>query len=277
MEASLILSARAGNAEADKAKILRYAFGKGYRTAEIKDRGFAKVELGFENFQEANRCLEDKWEQGREREILFELPDRAKKCKGIITGWDLNATLDELVSAMVSSVDVVAVERLKRKIYDRETKNVIESVSRVVCITWEGSCVPPEIRIYGRLSGLRVRPFVDNVLQCFNCYKFGYLIKYCKARPVCIACGEGFHGKCQREWNCVNCGGRHKPTSKRCGVYQHNFEIKKIMAIENVPFKEAQEIMQKRVPRNREKINRERENNREERNFSGRIVERGWE
>lgn len=134
-------------------------------------------------------------------------------------GWDLNATLDELVSAMVSSMDVVAVERLKRKVYDRETKNVIESVSPVVCITWEGSCVPPEIRIYGGLSGLRVRPFVDNVLQCFNCYKFGYLIKHCKARPVCIACGEGFHGKCQREWNCVNCGGRHKPTSKRCGVY----------------------------------------------------------
>lgn len=86
MEASLILSARAGNTEADKAKILRYAYGKGHRIAEIKDRGFAKVELGFENFQEANRCLEDKWEQGREREILFELPDRAKKCKGIITG-----------------------------------------------------------------------------------------------------------------------------------------------------------------------------------------------
>lgn len=49
------------------------------------------------------------------------------------------------------------------------------------------------------------------------------------------------------------------------------------MAIENVPFKEAQEIMQKRVHRNRKKINRGRENNREERSFSGRIVERGWE
>lgn len=48
------------------------------------------------------------------------------------------------------------------------------------------------------------------------------------------------------------------------------------MAIENVPFKEAQEIMQKRVYRNREEINRGRENNREERSFSWRIVERGW-
>lgn len=78
VEASLIPSARAGNAEANKAKILRYAYGKGYCIDEIKDRGFAKVELSFPNAKEANRCLDDEWEEDREREVVFELPDTAK-------------------------------------------------------------------------------------------------------------------------------------------------------------------------------------------------------
>lgn len=35
--------------------------------------------------------------------ITLEIPARAKSCKGIVTGWDLGATLDELIDAMAVS------------------------------------------------------------------------------------------------------------------------------------------------------------------------------
>lgn len=46
-----------------------------------------------------------------------------------------------------------------------------DEYSSVISITWEGNYMPNEIRIYGGITSLRVRPFIDNVLQCFACYR----------------------------------------------------------------------------------------------------------
>lgn len=86
-----------------------------------------------------------------------------------------------------------------------------------------------------------MRPFVDNVLQCYNCYKYGHLMKHCKVTLVCIVCRDAFHGKCERRFRCVNCEGGHRATSKACEIYQQNYELKKIMAINNVNVQEDNE------------------------------------
>lgn len=139
--------------------------------------------------------------------INFNIPNRSRKCKGIINGLDKRSTLDELVSAMVDKSGVLEVERLKKRVYDRETRNMKDEYSPVVCVTWKGNHIPNDIRIYGGITGLRVRPFIDNVLQCYGCYRFGHLLRHCRRAPICIACGEFFHGNCNKEWRCVNCGG----------------------------------------------------------------------
>lgn len=215
VEVSLIPSARLGNSEANKAKMLRYVHSKGYNVTEVRDRGYARLELIFDDCTKANRCLEDKDSQ----EMVFEIPGRAKICKGVIIGWDLECTLVELIDAMVNLTGVVSVERLMRKRYDRESKKVEVSASHVVAMTWEGSELQSEIKIYEGLLGLRVRSFIDRVLQCFCCFRFGHLAKHCKRRPVCKVCGEDFHGRCDQEYKCSNCGGRHMPTNRSCETY----------------------------------------------------------
>lgn len=277
VEASLIPSAKVGSFEANKAKILRYAHGKGYKISEVKDRGFAKVDLIFDNYIEANRCLDDKTDVNGGKEVMFEIPSRAKICRGVITGWDLQAPLDELIDSMEITSNIVAVERLKRRVYDKDTKTVRETISHVICMTWEGNCVPTEIRIYGGLTRLKVRPFVDNVLQCFRCYKFGHLMKHCRTRPMCIACGECFHGHCDREYRCVNCNGRHKATSKRCPVYEYNTELKKIMASNNVSINEAKEILLRRQNGLSKDGGGGRRSDRNNRILVGRLTESGFE
>lgn len=166
IEASLTPSAQVGGNEANKNKILRFLYGKGMKISEVKDRGYARVELGFENYHEANACLSDSVIREAQREgIALEIPARAKICKGIVTGWDLGATLDELIDAMVVSSNVISLERMKRKVYEGEGRKPIEKVTHSILISWSGSNLPTEIRLYGGITSLRVRPYVDNVLQ----------------------------------------------------------------------------------------------------------------
>ncbi|RLU17302.1 hypothetical protein DMN91_009535, partial [Ooceraea biroi] len=41
----------------------------------------------------------------------------------------------------------------------------------------------------------RVRPYVEPVVQCFNCFMFGHVKGQCKREQKCIICGEKAHGK----------------------------------------------------------------------------------
>lgn len=59
---------------------------------------------------------------------------------------------------------------------------------------------PQEIKIYNGISTIKVRPYIDNVMQCYNCYRYGHTFKYCKRGPVCVACAEEFHGHCNKKF-----------------------------------------------------------------------------
>lgn len=119
--------------------------------------------------------------------------------------------------------------------------------------------VPMDIKIYAGVSSFRVRPYVDNVLQCFKCFRIGHLAKHCRSGPVCIACGEQFHGNCNLDYKCSNCGGCHKPTNKQCEVYLYNKELKRIMAMDNVNIQQAKDILRNRQSSSRDPLRRSRE------------------
>lgn len=209
---------------------------------EVKESGFGRVDLVFDNYRDANKCLKDKGEGGGMGKYMnFSIPNRSKSAKGIVAGWNKHGTLDELVAAMCDTGGILEIEHVKKKIFDKETKAMRDEYSSVVCITWEGNFVPNELLVYGGITSLRVRPFIDNVLQCYSCYRFGHLARYYRRQPVCVACGEQFHGHCTRDWTCVNCGGKHKPTDRKCKAYRYNQEIKRVMAEASVSVYEAKE------------------------------------
>lgn len=245
VEAALVLSARLSNNKANKLKIIKYVYSKGYKVSEIKNRGFGRVELIFDNYMEANKCLADVQSGNNEKVVNFYIPRREISCKGVIN-WDKYASLDELLDSMVATDGITEVERMKRRRFDRESGRVREEITDLVCVTWENNRLPEQIRIYGGLSGLRMKPFIENVILCYNCYGYGHLQKHCKARKRCVICGEDFHGECRRDLKCINCGGSHRPTDKNCEKFKLNSEIKKVMAVENVNVVEARDKVLKK-------------------------------
>lgn len=83
VEASLIPSARNANNESDRTAILGYVYGQGHRVVEVKEAGFGRVDLIFDNIREANKCLRDKGE-GEElgNLLIFRFPTGRSGTKG---------------------------------------------------------------------------------------------------------------------------------------------------------------------------------------------------
>lgn len=85
VEASLIPSVRDNNNEANKSSILGCVHSQGHKVVEVKESGYGRVDLIFENYRDANRCLKDKGEGGGVgKYINFSILNRSKQSKGIV-------------------------------------------------------------------------------------------------------------------------------------------------------------------------------------------------
>jgi hypothetical protein len=68
--------------------------------------------------------------------------------------------------------------------------------------------------------------------QCFRCFKFGHIAKYCKAeKQLCPKCGGDDHKEencTNTKPSCSNCRGEHAATSSECQRYkEHQQRIEK--------------------------------------------------
>ena len=57
-----------------------------------------------------------------------------------------------------------------------------------------------------------------NVTQCFKCFKFGHLAKYCKSKQKCGNCGTEEHdaANCTNKAKCMGCEGQHPAWHIEC-------------------------------------------------------------
>lgn len=85
VEAVLVPSARVGNNETNRLKIIRYVHEKKYKVTGINSRGFGRVELVFDNYVDANKCLADTQIGNKEKIVNFYVPRRAMSCKGVVS------------------------------------------------------------------------------------------------------------------------------------------------------------------------------------------------
>uniref|UniRef100_A0A6P7GQD1 Uncharacterized protein LOC114340842 n=1 Tax=Diabrotica virgifera virgifera TaxID=50390 RepID=A0A6P7GQD1_DIAVI len=114
----------------------------------------------------------------------------------------------------------------------------------MVILTFEGNIIPQYITL--DLVRFQVEQYIYPVVQCLNCFKFGHTMRQCKATSIlCKNCGKDHedNSSCSNPKYCLHCKtNEHTSLTKQCPAYQHQYNIKKIMAIENTTFKEAEFI-----------------------------------
>ena len=127
---------------------------------------------------------------------------------------------------------------------DNSQKRVTENM----LIEFNDAIAPEQILI-GTIP-YRVKPYIKEPTQCFNCQHFGHVTKYCHSQCRCVFCGERGHRKKEKKCKltspkCCNCGGRHQAYSKQCPTYQRERIALIIKAKNNTTIFNARELADK--------------------------------
>lgn len=213
---------------------------------KMREAGFNIIDLYFDSVITANTCLDIESRIPRdEQSVWFEIMERNKSRKGVITDWDMS--LKKFSEALCKDSNIKTAEKMHKRIYSSEKKNYIWKETNNIIITVEGSTLSEEIKLYDGLATMKVRPYIPAVKQCFNCYRFGHTKAFCrKQNKLCVICGDIAHGHCDKKYNCINCGGNHKANDKRCKTYEYNKNIQEVSAIRNITYYEAKKIIDER-------------------------------
>uniref|UniRef100_A0A8D8YRA4 CCHC-type domain-containing protein n=1 Tax=Cacopsylla melanoneura TaxID=428564 RepID=A0A8D8YRA4_9HEMI len=164
---------------------------------------------------------------------------------GIIRDIDEEFDDEQLREAVdAKQFKVVSVQRLNRRVVDDQ--NVVKYVkSRSVKIVFEGKEIPSHVYLY--YCRIECEPFIQKVVQCFKCAKFGHTTKFCRNHSLCKQCFvvlENNHVCSEsNQVKCVNCGGLHKPRDDSCPELARQKNIKMLMSTRCMLFQEADKVV----------------------------------
>jgi len=109
--------------------------------------------------------------------------------------------------------------------------------------------IPDSLSIYNVI--FKIFPNVRSPLQYNNCFRFRHTAKFCRSKARCSHCGENNHSLnvCpsvnEKEPCCIFCKLPHLATDRNCHEWEFQRDVKKIMATENIPFREVIYIKEK--------------------------------
>lgn len=201
------------------------------------------AEAIFSNYNEANLCLDTMDRaQTNDKSIIGFINNKSKFWRGVITDWPYD--IPQLWQEIINKDEVTKMERMFRRVWNKEEKVMMNKKTDNIIITMKGSQLKENITIFENLQyKLKVRPYIEPVKQCYNCFRYGHIKSLCKSQTACINCGETAHGECNKITKCRNCGLEHKSTYRKCPIFEKNKIIKTIMAYNNVTFYEAERIL----------------------------------
>lgn len=215
--------------------------------------GRNRIKVEFSNYLAANSLINSPVLNLHSLEAF--IPKFLLFRKGIIKYIAKDLT-DDYIKANIKPFDrckfcVDEVTRIKRKPSENEITRfhlppdtLVDTQS--VIVSFRCSVIPKFILI--NKVRCEVTPYVQRVLLCFRCYRYGHMGKQCKSSPRCIRCaGDHAEQSCKlNRVQCIHCQGNHLANQlKLCPEFVRQKEIKSVMSTENISFYEAN----KKIPR----------------------------
>lgn len=135
---------------------------------------------------------------------------------------------------------IANVHRIHRKQNDRETKEYLPTTS--VIVTFKSQQLPKYVSINHVIHS--VEPYIQKVVLCYNCYRYGHTGSQCKSNSRCQKCHENHNtSKCENviaETKCFYCSGNHLTSNfEMCPEFKRQKLIKVCMSESNLSYRDA--------------------------------------
>ncbi|XP_014235551.2 mediator of RNA polymerase II transcription subunit 13-like [Trichogramma pretiosum] len=240
------------NKEVSQFKIGSLVYRKYDSIKNICRRSRSKVEIIVTSRTQANTLANDT--SFKKHDLETYVPGFRRTRKGVIKGIDLEFSDEDILDGITCSgpMKVMEVRRMSRKNKQHSTQDVNDSkwipTKSIVC-TIEGQKLPEHVYIFG--VRVKVEPYVQKVMQCYNCLKYRHTAKTCRGKSRCFNCGDLKHeGACAHTApRCANCSQEglsdtnHKSIDSSCPIFIAHKKINNIMAYDNVTFAEAKDAV----------------------------------
>lgn len=215
---------------------------------EIKRLGFSKVSIRLKNKESTNLLVAQ--QPFKEKKCICFIPNYRIFRQGIIRNIPTDIELAELKSGIDSTIEVIELRRLNRKITtkndsDETTTEFVPAKS--IVLNFLNQALPKHIYIFS--VRYEVAPFVPKTTICFSCLRFGHAASRCRGKPRCSHCGCSDHESsdlCPHKDSppfCTNCKGEHSPLDPKCPEFQVQRNVQLLAAERNIPLKEARKIL----------------------------------
>jgi|GEM_PF-5291018 len=209
----------------------------------------SRVEVNFKNPLEANKLLNDS--DIKDNNLKAYIPGFRLSRREIVKGIDEDISEEEILETIESKFKVLKVRRLNRRNRDpcRKEEDPKWEASKSVVLTFSGQMLPSEV--YIRRVKVKVEPYMILPVICYNCFKIGHTSSICKSNAKCSMCAEIKHGSCTSDIpTCSNCKGDHISTNKKCPVYCKEYEVRRLMAYENISMGDARKLVFPEIQKN---------------------------
>lgn len=174
------------------------------------------------------------------------LPNNFVFTDGIVRDIPLYYDEQQLLEIINCKVPIVSITRLN--FWNRNTQVAQPSTS--LKITFRAATVPDNIQFMWLLR--KVDLFVQKPLFCQLCLKYGHFKKYCNPTDnpkLCRVCAKPAHNtEIACTPNCKHCKDTHLTANKNCPAFKYQSDIKRVMAIKKITYKEAKELKARENP-----------------------------
>lgn len=209
----------------------------------IERVGKNRIKVQLKNIIDANKLISN--QSLISEKLRAFIPNNLLARKGIVRGVDTRFDDNYLINNIVSSSTVIEVKRFQRKIQIDGEQAVVPR--QTVLLTFEGNKIPNYIHI----NSVRcpVETYIQRVVQCYNCLRFGHVAKQCRSTVSrCVNCSQEKKDQhsCRdpEDSFCLFCNNNeHKTISKLCPNYEKQTKIKAHMANTNSSYTEAKKIV----------------------------------
>jgi hypothetical protein len=210
----------------------------------INSLGKNRIKIVLNTATAANKLVQSNYFITKNIDVY--IPQFMVRRQGIIKGVDTQFTESEIkqcISPMSNEViQVLEVKRFTRK--QKINEQTIFIPTQTVLVSFEGQQLPKYICIHKVCCA--VEPYVQKVVQCFKCLRYGHIQSQCRSKPRCSKCLEEHLSNSCTNVNtsplCLNCKGNHQSTDRNnCPEFSKQKSIKVVMGNNNLSYREAVE------------------------------------